>query len=127
MLTDQTIATDVFKGLPRRIQIGPNTFRVIVGTPESNPDLEENNGMTYMQKFQIHLLEGMPAQLAAEIVQHEVSHCINNVYGVDDDSSEEHSVTQHSKGLTELWLRNPRLLNWMVKTIRNVRKEAARD
>jgi hypothetical protein len=126
MLTDAP-AIDVFKGLPRRIHVGPNTFRVVITDAKGNADLEDNYGMTYLEKFQINLHQDMPAQRAAEIVQHEITHCINSVYGVDDDSDEETFTTQHSKGLTELWLRNPRLLNWMVKTVRNARKEAARD
>lgn len=121
------VTKDVFKGLPRRVQIGPNTYRIKLSNPTETPDLVENFGMTYGEEFRIVLHEDMPAHQAAEITQHELSHCINEVYGVDDESTEEHTVTQHSKGLTELWLRNPRLHNWFVKTIRRARKEASRD
>lgn len=118
---------DVFKGLPRRVQVGPRTFRVVLTNADKTPDLDGNWGLTDDEQFRIYLHEDMPAHMAAEIVQHEVSHCVNAVYGVDDDSTEEQFVTQHSRGLTEVWLRNPRLHNWIIKTIRRARKEASRD
>lgn len=118
---------DVFKGLPRRIHVGPHTYRVVVSTELEDKDLVDCNGMSYHEDFKILLNENMSSQLAAEIVQHEVSHCVNMVYGVEDGATEEFMVTQHSKGITEVWLRNPRLHNWMVKTIRLIRKESTKD
>jgi hypothetical protein len=119
--------TDVFKGLPRRVQIGARTYRIRVTDQSECADLEDSYGMTYHEEFRVALHKDMPAHLATEIVQHEISHCINAVYGVDDESTEEQFVTQHSRGMAELWMRNPRLLNWFVKTVRRARKEATRD
>lgn len=118
---------DVFKGMPRRIQIGPRTYRVSFSNPDNDSDLVDSYGITHHEEFRIVLHEDMPAMLAAEIVQHEVSHCINAVYGVEDGAEEEHMVTQHSRGLTEVWIRNPRLHNWVVKTVRRARKESKED
>lgn len=126
-MTTEAKSPDVFNGLPRRIQIGPNTFRVQITNETETPDLEGSHGLSDLDKFRIYLSEGMEAQLALEVVQHEVSHCINSVYGITDDSDEETFTTQNSKGLADLQLRNPRYVNWLVKTIRRARKEAARD
>lgn len=122
-----TDTTDVFKGLPRRIHVGAHTFRVIVTDVAGCPELETSYGLTDLEKFRIHLHQDMPAHQALVIVQHEVTHCINDIFGVTDDSDEEHFTTQHSKGLVEVQLRNPRYVNWMNKTLRRMRQEAARD
>lgn len=127
IVKDPVKANDVFKGLPRRVHIGPRTYRIKLANPDNDADMLENYGMTHHEEFRIVLAEDMPAMLAAEIVQHEVSHCINAVYNVEDGADEEFAVTQHSRGITEVWIRNPRLHNWMIKTIRRARKEASHD
>lgn len=116
---------DIFKGLPRRIQIGAFTFRVSIVEPDSDK-LAGADGMTRFDEFRIYLHPKLD-QRVLEVTLHEILHCINWVYGVDDASSEEHTTTQQSKGLTELWLRNPRLFNWTARTLRRLRKEGARD
>jgi hypothetical protein len=114
---------DVFKGLPRRILIGPYAFRISI-VDEGDPVLDGNDGMSVIGKFRIYLPRTLAFQRCAEVVHHEISHCVNWVYGVGDDSSEEHFVTQNSKGVVETRLRNPRLDNWMNKTLRRMRKES---
>lgn len=119
---------DVFKGLPRRLHIGAHTFRVVITSHAKGcDDLKDNFGVTDFEAFTIHLNEDMPPHQALVIVQHEITHCINDVFGVTDKSTEEQFTTQHSKGLVELWLRNPRLYTWMTKTLKRVKKEASRD
>ncbi|MBT2321271.1 hypothetical protein J7E62_02720 [Variovorax paradoxus] len=118
---------DHYKGLPRRIHVGPTTFRVVVGTAELHPCLTDCCGITVFEEYRIYLHDGMLLQAAVNTVIHEVSHAINWVYGVTDDSTEEQFVTQNSNGLVEVWMRNPRLLNWIVKQLRAMKKEAARD
>lgn len=116
---------DLFKGLPRRLQIGAYTFRVSV-VDQDHEKLAGNEGMTHFDEFRIYLHPKL-GQRALEVVQHEITHCVNWVYGIDDDSTEETFTTQHSKGLTELWMRNPRLWNWFAKTLRQARKDSAKD
>jgi hypothetical protein len=118
---------DVFKGLPRRLHIGAHTYRVVLSSPAKCEDLVENHGVTDFENFKIYLDETMPAHLAATIVQHEVTHCINLLFGIDDDSTEETFTTQHSRGQIDFWIRNPRAFTWMAKSLRRIRQEAARD
>lgn len=118
--------TDPYKGLPRRIHVGHACFRVVIAD-ESNEFLEDADGCAVFHEFRIYLRENLPLQLAVNVVQHEVTHCINWVYGVTDDSTEEQFTNQHTNGLQEVWLRNPRLLNWQVKQLRRMKKEASRD
>lgn len=116
---------DIFKGLPRRLQIGAFTFRVVV-VDQGDERLAGGDGLSDISKFLIYLHPNLN-QRVLEVTMHEILHCINWVYGVDDDSTEEHTTTQQSKGLTELWLRNPRLFNWKAKTLRRLRQESTRD
>lgn len=119
--------SDVYHGLPRRIKVGAYTFRVLIGTPETYSDLEGCDGITDFEKFRIYLHENIARQRALNVVQHELTHAINWVYGIDDGAQEEHITTQHTNGLVELQMSNPKVINWIVKTLRLVKKENAKD
>lgn len=119
--------SDVYHGLPRRIKVGQYTFRVLIGTPATYADLEGCDGITDFNKFRIYLHEGIALQRAINVVQHELTHAINWVYGIDDGAEEEHITTQHTNGLIELWMSNPKVVNWFVKNLRLVKKENAKD
>lgn len=125
--TTQEPTPDVFKGLPRRIHVGAATFRVVVTHEGDCEYLEGNHGCAVFNDFRIYLSKDVNLQTALNTVQHEVTHCINWVYGVTDDSTEEQFTTQHSNGQIEVWMRNPRLLNWITRSLRAIKKEAARD
>jgi hypothetical protein len=119
--------SDVFHGLPRRIKVGQYTFRVLIGTPEVYADLDGCDGITDFEKFRITLHEGVALQRAINVVQHELTHAINWVYGIDDGAQEEHITTQHTNGLIELWMSNPKVVNWFVKNLRAVKRQNAKD
>lgn len=121
------IANDVYKGLPRRVHVGGYTFRVAISTSDACEHLVDADGMCVFSELRIYLRADLDLQLAVNTVQHEVTHAINFVYGVTDDSTEEQFTTQHANGQTEVWLRNPRLMNWQVKQIRRLKKESSRD
>lgn len=118
---------DVYKGLPRRIHVGAYTFRVVIAAAAGHEHLEDADGMTVFDELRIYLRAGPNLQLALNTVMHEVTHAINWVYGVTDDSTEEQFTAQHTNGQLEVWMRNPRLLNWKVKQLRRIKKESSRD
>lgn len=121
-------AIDAFKGLPRRVHIGPFTFRVVVESKHQGHEfLDENDGCCDTNGQRIFVRGDLTLALAINVVQHEISHAINWVYGVTDDSTEEQFTNQHSNGQIEVWLRNPRLWNWFAKQLRVLRKEASHD
>lgn len=115
------MADDVFKGLPRKVAIGQYTFRIQV-VESTDPRLEDRDGITLTGEQRVFLSESQNPQTALNTVQHELSHCINWARDVTDDSDEETFVTQHTYGLVELWLRNPRMHAWLNKMVRQVRK-----
>jgi len=119
--------SDVYTGLPRRVKIGQYTFRVIVSNKTDSPDLEGCDGITDFEKFRVYLDESLPLQRAVNVVQHELTHAINWVYGVDDGALEEHITTQHTNGLVEMWMSNPKVVNWFVKQLRALKSANKKD
>lgn len=118
---------DVYKGLPRRIHVGPHTFRVVIAPADGSPHLVENDGCTVFDEYRVFLRDNLPLQGAVTTVLHEVTHCVNWVYGVTDESTEEQFTTQHAVGQLEVLMRNPRLLSWVAKQVRRMKHEAAQD
>lgn len=124
--TPRVDTVDLFRGLPRRFQIGSYTFRIkLVG--HEHPKLEGNNGMTYCEDAEIYVFNGLQLVRCLEVVQHELTHAINWVYGVTDESTEEAFTTQHSKGLVELGMKNPKWKTWEARLLRLMRKQATKD
>lgn len=119
--------SDVFNGLPRRIKVGQYTFRMVVSNSDASPDLDGCDGITDFEKFRIYLDETLHRQRAINVVQHELIHAINWVYGVADGAEEEHITTQVTNGLVELWVSNPKVVNWIVKNLRAMKRENAKD
>jgi hypothetical protein len=119
--------SDVYAGLPRKVKVGAYTFRIHITTADKNDVLDGCDGITDFSKFHIYLDEHLARQRAINVVQHELTHAINWVYGIDDGALEEHITTQHTNGLVELWVSNPKVFNWIAKTLRAVKREAAKD
>jgi hypothetical protein len=118
---------DVFTGLPRRVKIGQYTFRVLVSNATEAPILEDCDGITDFETFRIYVDESLHRQRAVNVVQHELTHAINWVYGISDGAEEEHITTQHTNGQIELWVSNPKVVNWFVKNLRAMRRENSKD
>jgi hypothetical protein len=118
---------DVYNGLPRRIKIGQYTFRLLVSNPVESSILTDCDGITDFETFRIYLDEKLHRQRAINVVQHELTHAINWVYGIDDGAAEEHITTQHTNGLIELWVSNPKILSWFNKNLRAMKRENSKD
>lgn len=119
--------SDVYHGLPRRIKIGQYTFRITVGSADKHELLEGCDGITDFETFRIYLDEKVHRQRAINVVQHELSHAINWVYGIDDGAEEEHITTQHTNGLIELWVSNPKVFSWFARSLRAMKRENSKD
>jgi type I restriction-modification system DNA methylase subunit len=116
-----------FRGLPRRIHIGHFTFRIYLRDETGNAILADAWGNCDCQKAVIDIHKETPAWLAANTVQHEITHAINFVYGITDETTEEQFTTQHTNGLIEVLLKNPRYATWLARQLRAMRKEASHD
>jgi hypothetical protein len=115
---------DVYTGLPRKIAIGQYVFRIHV-VPGDHPKLEGNDGMTYTGENNVYLSLANDTHLALITVVHELTHCVNWARDVEDGADEEHFTTQHTNGVVEMWLRNPKAFSWVNKQLRAVRKALA--
>jgi len=120
------VSPKVYHGLPRRIHIGPYTFRVVFATAR-HEQLRDSDGCCVFSELRIYLRTNLNLQLAVNTVVHEVTHAINFAYGIEDGATEEFFTTNHSTGQVDVWVRNPRLMNWYVKQIRRIRQEAEHD
>jgi hypothetical protein len=118
---------DVFNGLPRRVKIGQYTFRLSISTPTETPILEGCDGITNFENFRIYFDDTLHRQRAVNVVQHELIHAINWVYGVNDGAEEEHITTQVTNGLVEMWMSNPKVVSWFNKNLRAMKRENAKD
>jgi hypothetical protein len=116
-------AADVFKGLPRRIQVGQFGFRVLI-EPETHEMLTEAFGRCDTTARRIFLRAGMDPALALNTVCHEVTHAVNWVMDLEDGATEEAFTSRHTNGLIDVWMRNPRLFAWISKTLELAKREA---
>lgn len=121
---------DVFRTLPRRIAIGAYTFRVKLvpaGHEKLKDEDSDSDGMTVFDEQCIYLCSSLALHRALNVVQHEVSHAINWVNDVSDESTEEEFVTRNTNGLVEVQMRNPRYVRWVNSAIRRFKKESSSD
>lgn len=113
--------------LPKRLAIGPYTFRVVVGTAETHPEqLADNHGLCDLMRQTIHLKSGESEASTLDTTLHEIQHAIHWVQNLTDESTEEDYATRGSTGLVDVLLRNPKLQRWLNKAIREVKAASKR-
>lgn len=124
---DEPRGIEVYKGLPRRIHVGPHTFGVVICQPSECEHLKDADGCAAFNEMRIYLRDNLPLQLAVNVVVHEVTHCINWVYGVNDESTEEQFTNQHATGEIDVFLHNPRYMEWVMRQVRRMKRNAEGD
>lgn len=126
-MTGQSALIDPWKGLPRRIQIGHQTWRLLF-VPVDHPGLESEgercDGTTNFRTLQIHVLETLDLQSGFNTVLHELRHAIHNSQDLTEESSEEDFTNRGTNGEIALWMANPRFYTWQTKVLRLLQKEA---
>lgn len=117
---------DVLKGLPTKVRVGQFTLKFQVVNETDHPDIKGSNGLTDFDNSVIYLHETFIGKNDAErtlnVVQHEVSHAINLVYGVSDESTEEQFVERNTNGLISFWIDNPKYEAWRRRLLNEIRK-----
>lgn len=118
----------LLKGMPRTLTIAGNGFTVSVVEPTEENGMLGLEGLTIPDegKIQIsaeHLRTSPPVRVLTTVI-HEVSHAINCLFGVEDESTEEQFVTQHSVGLVAFLLQNPRFEAWRRRLLREIAASA---
>lgn len=114
--------SDLYATLPKRLKIGPFTYRV-EAVASGHELLGENNyGMTVFDKTIIFLDNKMGSDQLLNTLIHEVSHAVHQAYGIADGSDEETIATQSANGWMQVYLDNPKLLQWITRAVKEVRK-----
>ena len=117
---------DVLKGLPRRIQLGHLTVRIVVA-PSSHEHLTEAYGCFFGDSQQIFIRDDLTPGVALNTVFHELAHAVCWLAGVTDGSTEEDFVTHGTNGLLDVLMRNPRLVTWKRRLMRRIKQERSLD
>lgn len=107
--------------LPKRLKVGGYRFKLEFVEADHN-DVVDSYGATFFQTGRIVISEGLSLQNLVNTLLHEVQHCINNSYGVDDGADEEHSTTQSANGWQQVYVDNPKLELWLHRAYRELRK-----
>ena len=119
--------SDCFVTLPRKIKVGSFTYRILLVHPD-DPRLKVEGNPSYAVTdtvaLRIYVDEGMERENALSVMIHELQHCVNNVFGIGDSSDEEAVATQSGMGWFNIWMENPKLLTWVGRMTREIRRES---
>lgn len=105
--------------LPKKIAIGFRTFDVSLHAKGYLPNImgSVNNGNRV-----IYIEEGHHAHDMLDTVIHECLHVMVGDSNLVDETDEEKLVATLSNKFTELFVRNPSLLNWMRQQVKETSK-----
>lgn len=97
---------------------------VPAGSLKSADADEEDWGQYDYDTHTVTLDEGAPERVALDTLFHELDHAIAWTYAafpnVKQDDREEHAVLMLGNGRTELLIRNPALVDWMLARLKNI-------
>ena len=102
--------------------VDPNDHRLKMDD-ESDPGY----GLTDLIERKVYLDSSMSRETALTVTIHEIQHIIHSVLGVDDDSTEEQVATASGNGWFNVWIENPKLLTWVGRMTREIRRESKID
>jgi len=125
--------------LPRRVWVGSFEFS-LTRVPRDHPRLRDDedpdeisavDGMTYFEPHDraIFVADDLPPRNLLDTVLHELTHALNYAFDVkdgDDDrllGDEEQLALRQGGGWSAVWVDNPRLQAWLVRTVNQIRKE----
>lgn len=111
----------LLRDLPGSIKVGSQRLRFRITSAKRFPEIFGCNGLCDYDRGLIYLERGFfvsaSPTAAAEVVQHEVTHAINHVFGVADGMKEEKFTEQHTKGLVTVFHDNPQYARWFLNLV----------
>lgn len=99
--------------IPKKIEIGYRTFNVVV-----LPDLPTAMGSVSSNKRLIQIEKNQNPHDMLDTVLHECFHVMVDDSKLVDDADEEKFVSIFANKMTELFIRNPKLLDWMRQQVK---------
>jgi hypothetical protein len=101
---------DLLAALPRRVKVGHYLYTVQVKELTSDAW-----GYCDVGSHIIEIDQSQTADRLLEVVLHEITHAISDVFGVRDKTTEEAAVTAFGKGWAAVLLDNPSVLPWLAQ------------
>lgn len=106
--------------LPRTLRIAGNVFKVKIVGPRRK-EIANNNGVCLVDSREILLHATMvksgELSLIVNTVVHEITHGINCLFGISDNSTEENFTEYHTNGIIAFYVENPGYVAWMVQAL----------
>jgi hypothetical protein len=117
--------------LPKRVFIGLYEFKVAPVDPgdvllhnDADPEMV-CEGMTHTDISVIAIDKTLTLKRLVNVVLHECTHSINWSGDLTDESTEEEFTENFANGFTQFWLDNPRMVLWLNRAFKQIRKEQA--
>lgn len=104
--------------LPTSVELGYQSIKIIEG------DLIEGQGVYRCESSEIRIKESLNDRETLNTILHEILHAAVYVYGLKnefkDDDHEEKVVNALGNALTEMCIRNPKLVSWIEQNVRSL-------
>ena len=116
-------AKELMEALPSKVKVAGTVFKIKrVSSGEEGLD-EDADGMTLFDRHMIVIDHGLTLQRTFNAVYHEIQHCVNSEFDIDDGVDEENVAKNSANGWTSVFIDNPRLVTWFRKVSTFLRKE----
>jgi hypothetical protein len=106
------------------VKVVPKTHPVMVAT-ENDP---QSDGITLFEDEDrcIYIASHLDTRKRFEVVWHEITHAINWVNDIDDDTDEETVADRHGVAWTQFLLDNPAYERWQAYMLKRIRRERSK-
>lgn len=81
-------------------------------------DMGNCSGFVSHEALTIHIKQGLPAQKLAEVIVHELTHCILYAFHSQNEEDEESQVDRTARGFACLMRDNPELFEFLAEAVR---------
>jgi hypothetical protein len=116
--------------LPKRVFVGLYEFKLILceaGDPRLVSESIDCDGLTELNERVIYLNKALPFKRFVNVVLHECIHTMNWSKDIEDGVTEEEFTENLANSFTDFWLDNPRLVLWLNRAFKQIRKEQSSE
>ena len=104
--------------LPTKIKLNHSEITIKLIESGVALDMGDQQGSYSSRTNTIYLdKEQLEGAAGVDLILHELGHCIAYQYNFEKNNNEEHTVNSMATGYTEIFKRNPLLLQWIQKEL----------